>query len=187
MQGHHDRQGRARQAGQDSAEALGRVGVVVAVHRGEHVVAVAGRAHARAPALEHVAERVAGDVDLALDSFLLQVALRSGARSAQHLCQLVGLDAVVLLGHVLAIGAKARLDMRSKAHRPQQPPARRKAWRWCRRARSPRRGARSRSALPSAPGREPTCSAAAREPTPRLWWGRGSLVARICPSDIASS
>ena len=100
MQGITTGKRRARKAGQDRAEALGCVGVVVAVHRGEHVIAIAGGTHARAPALEHVAEGIAGDVDLALNTFVLQVAPSAWAGSTQHLGQLVGLDAVVLLGHV---------------------------------------------------------------------------------------
>ena len=47
------------------------------MHGGEHVVAVAGGRHARAPTLEHVAQRVAGYVDLALDAFGFEVAPRS--------------------------------------------------------------------------------------------------------------
>ena len=52
--------------------------------------------------LEDVAERIAGDVDLAADALAQQIGARALGRREQHVGEPVGLDPVVLLGHVHA-------------------------------------------------------------------------------------
>ena len=105
--------GRARQAVQHELQAVGGVGVVVAVHGGEQVLAL-GRHDLGAPALERVAQWVAGDLDAAGDALGDEVVARPGGRCQQQVGEPVGLDPVALLGHVVAVGAQPRLDVHER-------------------------------------------------------------------------
>ncbi len=100
------------QAGKNSAKPLGRIGVVVAVGGGEHVLALL---HALGETVaggeQNIGEDVAGHLDRALDPLREKCLTGVLTGREEQVGDPIGLDPVGLLGHVVAIAAQAGLDM----------------------------------------------------------------------------
>ena len=175
------------QAVEHRAEALGRVGVVVAVDGGEHVLALlAALASAVAGREQDVGEDVAGHLDRALDRPRSRRLARVPAGREEQIGEPVGLDPVGLLGHVVAVAAQAGLDVEQR--HPGRDGGARAGERRVGVAADQHRVGLLRLDHPGDPllG-DGDALVRGSEPTPRLCSGSGRRRSAICRSDIAGS